>query len=87
VGSGCLAVLVDESAAGGVSSARSAGPMFDDIAIVGCALMQSAVGSVGVVVRDVLVQEPVEVRAVPDQGAVEEFAAHRADPTRRSLTS
>jgi hypothetical protein len=48
-GSGRLAVLVDASAAGGVSSDRLPGPMFDGAAIVGCALPEASVGSVGVV--------------------------------------
>jgi hypothetical protein len=82
-GSGCLAVLVDESVAAGVSSDRSAGPIFDDVAIVWCALTETAVGSVGVVVRDVLVEEPFELGVVPDEGAVAELAAHRAHPTFR----
>jgi hypothetical protein len=47
--SGCLAVLVDESVAAAVSSDRSAGPIFDDFAIVGCALMETAVRPTGVV--------------------------------------
>ena len=42
-GSGCLAVLVDESAAGGVSLDRLAGPMIDD-AVVGGALAEDRWG-------------------------------------------
>ena len=53
-GSGCLAVLVDESAAGGVSSDRSAGPILDNFRIVRCALFKTAMRSVRVVVLDVL---------------------------------
>jgi hypothetical protein len=53
-GSGRLAVLVDESVAGGVSSDRSTGPMLDNVRLVWCALVKAAVGSVGVVVLDVL---------------------------------
>ena len=49
-------------------------------AIVGCALAEAAVGPVCVVVLDVLAQEPFELSAVPDEGAVEELAAHGADP-------
>ena len=79
-GSGCLAVLVDESAAGGVSSDGWAGPACDDVAIVGCALPESAVGPADVVVRDVLAQELLRLSTVPDQGAVAQFAAHGADP-------
>jgi hypothetical protein len=46
-----LAVLVDESAAG-VSTDRSAGPVLDDLAAVGCALRERAVRAVRVVVLD-----------------------------------
>ena len=47
------------------------------------ALPEAAVGSVRVVVLDVLAQELFELAAVPDQGAVEELAAHGADPAFR----
>jgi hypothetical protein len=83
VGSGCLSVLVDESVAAGVSSDRSAGPIFDDVAIVGSALAQTAMGSTFVEMHDVRVEEPFELRAVPDEGAIEELAAHGADPAFR----
>src|SRR5258705_174623 len=59
-GSGCLAVLVDESAAGGVSSDRLARPVGDDCPVVGCALAERPVGTVGVVVLDVVAHEPLE---------------------------
>ena len=75
-----MAVLVDESAAGGVSSDWLAGPVCEDFAPVGCALAEAAVRSVRVVVLDVLAQELFEVSAVPDEGAVAEFAADCADP-------
>jgi hypothetical protein len=78
-----LSVLVDESVAAGVSSDRSAGPIFDDVAIVGSALAQTAMGSAGVVVLGVLVEEPFELLMVPDEGAVAELAAHRAHPAFR----
>ena len=51
--SGCLAVLVDESAAGGVSSDRLAGPVGDDFGVVGWALPKTAMRPVRVVVLDV----------------------------------
>jgi len=76
-----VAVLVDESVACGVSSDRLAGPVRDDVAQVGCALSEAAVGSVGVVVLDVLAEESLEVRAVPDECAVEELAANSPDPS------
>jgi hypothetical protein len=54
-GSGCVAVLVDESAAGGVSSDRSAGPILDDCCWAsGWSLVEAAVGSVRVVMLDVV---------------------------------
>jgi hypothetical protein len=34
-------------------------------------------------VRDVLVEEPFELDAVPDEGAVAELAAHRSHPAFR----
>jgi hypothetical protein len=82
-GSGCLAVLVHESAAGGVSSNRLAGPILDAAAIVGGALVEAAMGPVGVVVLDVLAQEMFQLTAVPDEGAVEELPANGADPSFR----
>src|ERR1700704_6252326 len=81
--SGCLAVLVDESAAGGVSSDRLAGPVRDDFARVGRALTEAAVRSVRVVVLDVLVEELFEVSVVTDEGPVAEFAACGTDPSFR----
>ena len=48
-----MAVLVDESVAGGVSSDRLVGPVADDVASVGRMLAEGPVGSVGVVVLDV----------------------------------
>ena len=47
--SGCVVVLVDESAASGVSSDWSAGPVRDDFTTVGSVLTEAAVGPVGVV--------------------------------------
>jgi hypothetical protein len=55
----------------------------DDAASVGCALAEGPVRAVGVVVLDVLPQELFELPAVPDERAVEELAAHAADPTFR----
>jgi hypothetical protein len=78
-----LVVLVDESAAGGVSSDRLAGPILNDVAVARCALAEAAVRSVRVVVLDVLAQELFQLPAVPYEGAVEEPAAHGADPAFR----
>ena len=69
-----MLVLVDESVAVGVSSNRSAGPIFDDVAVVGCALPEAAVWPARVVVRDVFVEELFELHVVPDERAVEKFA-------------
>jgi hypothetical protein len=82
-GSGCVVVLVDESVAGGVSSDRLAGPVRDDHAVVGGALLERPVGAVGVLVLEVVAEELFELSAVPDEGAIEQFAAHRADPSFR----
>src|ERR1700704_2705597 len=79
-GSGCLAVLVDESVAGGVLSDRSAGPIFDDFGVVRCALAEAAMRSVRVVVLDVVARELFGVAVVPDEGVVAEFASDGADP-------
>ena len=76
-----MAVLVDESAAGGVSSDRSAGPILDNFRLVRCALPKAAMGSVGVVVLDVLVEELCELSVVPDEGPVTELAADGSDPS------
>ncbi len=82
-GSGCVAVLVDEPVAAGVSSDRVAGPILDDHAVVGCALAERPVGAVVVVMLDVVAQELFELASVPDEGAVEELAANGADPSFR----
>ena len=78
--SGCLAVLVDESVAGGVSSDRLAGPIGDDFAgrRVGVAQDCDAVGACCSARR--IRVAALEVAVVPDEGAVQQFAAHRADP-------
>src|SRR5207244_11431481 len=80
-GSGCLAVLVDETGAGGVSSDRLAGPELDDLGAVWRALAEAAVGPVRVVVLDVSAYEVFELSAIPDEGAVAELAADGADPS------
>jgi hypothetical protein len=43
-------------------------------------LVEGAVWPVGVVVVDVVDDEAFELMLVPDDGAVEEFAAQRSDP-------
>jgi len=66
-----------------VSSDRLAGPIVGDVALVGCSLTEGPVGAARVVVLDVLVEQSFEMRAVPYERAVCEFAAHGADPTFR----
>jgi hypothetical protein len=56
-------------------------PVRDDVAAVGCELAETLVGTVRVVVLDVLVQVLRGLPAVPDEGAVEEFATHGGDGT------
>jgi hypothetical protein len=53
-GSGCVAVLIDESATRGVSSDWLAGSMLDDRAVVGCTLVEGPVRPMRVVVLDVV---------------------------------
>ena len=62
---------------------RLARPVRDDVAAIGCELAEASVGPVRVVMLDVLVQVLCELGAVPDEGAVEEFATHGADPAFR----
>jgi hypothetical protein len=59
------------------------GPILHDAVIAGRALPEAAVGSMPVVVLDVLAQELFELPVVPDQGAVEEPPANGADPAFR----
>ena len=78
--SGCGAVLVDESAADGVSFDPLAWTDRHDIAgVVRGALVDPAVGSVGVVVLDVFDEQRSEVSLVPDDGPVEELMSQRRD--------
>jgi hypothetical protein len=79
---GCAMSIVGCSLRG-VSSDRSAGPVRDDFDVVRSALAERPVGSVSVVVRDVFAQQLFELPAVPEEGAVEELAAHAADPAFR----
>ena len=77
-------VLVDESGAGAVALDRLAWADRDNIGgVVGCALVDPAMGAVAVVVVDVLDEQPPELRLVPDDGAVQEFVAQRSDPSVR----
>jgi hypothetical protein len=86
-GSGRVAVLVDEPVAAGVSSDRSAESILDDQVVRGRVLFERPVGAVRVVVLDVVAWEPLELAAVPDEGAVEELAAHGGDPVRAEYSS
>ena len=49
--------------------------------VVGCALVDSAVGTVAVVVLDVLDEQCSELVLVQDDRAVEKFVAECADPS------
>ena len=77
-----MLVLVDEAVASGRSECRDVGWRGFSGVVGRCrgSLFEGAVGSVLVVVRDVVGDEAFELLAVPDDGAVEEFAADRADP-------
>jgi hypothetical protein len=44
-------------------------------------LVEGAVGAVGLVVLDVLLEEPVELSLVPNEGAVKELVADRPHPS------
>ena len=80
--SGGVAVLVDEPAAGRVTSDRVAwADRCDVVTVVGCALVQAAVGSMGVVVLEFLVEQQAQLLFVPDDGSVEEFVAQGANPS------
>jgi hypothetical protein len=81
-GSGRVVVLVDEPAAGRVTSDRFAwADPRDAVEIVGRALVQASVGSVRVVVLVVLLDKHTQLAFVPDDGAVEEFVAVGPHPS------
>ena len=71
-GSGCWSVLVDESNAGGASMDWCSGLDRGFVSfVVGCSLVEAAVGPVLVVVLDEVIEESVELALIPNQGAVE----------------
>ena len=77
-----MPVLVDESGAGGVTLDRLVFANRDDVGIVvGCSLLDSAMGSMTVVVLDVFFVEYSELALVPDDGSVEEFVAKCPHPS------
>src|SRR5205085_12164766 len=78
-----LAVLVDESAASGVSLDRSAAPNTRRHRHCWAHVGRSCAGR-RVVALDILAEQLFEVSAVPDEGAVAEFAAYGADPRREA---
>ena len=79
---GGVVVLVDESAADVGAGDRLADfDWFRGFGVVGGALVDALMWPVRVVVGDVFVEEPLELAAVPDQGAVEEFVAHATGPS------
>ena len=84
VGSGCGAVLVDESGAGGATLDRVAWADRDNVGgVVGCTLVDSAVGAVAVVVVDVVDEQRTQLFLVPDNRAVEQ-SSWRSVRTHRS---
>jgi hypothetical protein len=64
-----------------VSSDRSAVAKRVDFGRVWCSLAEGAVGSVLVVVDDVVIEAPFELAVVPDQGPVEQFASYGVHPS------
>ncbi len=83
-GSGCGAVFVDESGAGGSTLDRLACADRGVVSgVVGRSLVDSSVGSVGVVMLDVLFEECSELAFVPGDRPVQEFVAQCSDPAFR----
>ena len=79
--SGCGAVLVDEPAASALTLDQVALPDRDNVGVVvGCALVDPAMGAVAVVVVDVLENQGSEPPLVPDDGAVKQLVTQCADP-------
>ena len=75
-GSGCGSVFVDEPATGAVTLDRLAWPDRGDVSrVVGGSLVDSAVGSMVVVVLDVFLEQSSELVFVPDDCSVQEFMA------------
>jgi len=76
--SGGVAVFGDESAEDRLSSDRVDGNLVGCwfVGGVGGSLVETAVGSMAVVMLDVLVEDPMELPLVPDEGAVEDLGAH-----------
>jgi len=65
-----------------VSLDRVAWPDRDEVAgVVGCSLPDSAMGSLGVVVLDVFLEQLPELAFVPDDGSVQEFVAQCSNPS------
>ena len=80
--SGCWPVLVDKSGAGRGPLDRLAEVEHRRVsAVAGCSLVQASVGSVIVVLFDVLVEAAMELALVPDQGAVKKFVADGCVPS------
>ena len=80
-GSGWLAVPRRRARHGLVSSDRSAVAKRVDFGQVWCSLAEGAVGSVLVVVDDVVIEAPFELAVVADQGPVEQFASYGVHPS------
>ena len=75
-------MLVYESGARGASFDPLAWADRDNVdGVVGCVLVDTAVGAVLVVMVDVLGEQGSELFLVSDDGAVEEFVSERAGPS------
>ena len=71
-GSGCDAIFVDEPVTGSGSSDLLVEFEHGRVTFVGgCALVETAMGPVGVVVGHELLEEATELALVPDQGPIE----------------
>lgn len=80
--SGCVVVLVDESTADALSFDLVASPDRDLVGgVVGCTLVDPAMGAVLVVAVDVLDNHASELPLVPDDGAVKQFVTQGTDPS------
>ena len=83
-GSGGGVALVDEAGADLASVGLLAVPDRDDlVGVVGCALVDRAVGPVVAVVIDVGGEESSELGFAPDEGAVEELVTQGPYPSLR----
>ncbi len=86
--SGCGAVLVDESAAGGASLDWFGQPNHSDLSASWCSLSERAVRPALVVMSHILLQQHPQLAFVPDDGAVQQLvtdATHPGHPSESGL--